>query len=453
MSLLSISSQPLAGLKVAVTSPPAAWFGGVDYKFAADMARDLREMGADLLEIDISRFYPRDAGCAAAILSDLREFQPDVALATPNAGYAMLVTDAEGRNLFRDILEIPTLLIWDHGVLQFSTLLLHPLPNSESESTGGCIERLRAALDHPLFIHYSPDSGHTALMKSLGVLVEQPVQPFLHIAFPCYTRGYTSAAEANPSRQGRIVFAGNLYLERARSLRYREDEALGRIEAGMLAEKIARPQASLWELVIEQMDQVGEAARRRFQLDPDHSFFWRFVNDQIEAVGTTEVRLNMLRGLRHEVDFYGNFVEPEARAILSEEYGLRFRDTLDCVTGLPELYRSSALLVDAVQPCYISGVSPKIPSCYAAGGLALFDYKTDFRDALGDIADQVMYRDIAQLNAMIDDLLLRPQRRKEVSAELQHRTLEQYTFAHLARRMLVQEPLWRAKPSTKSSTG
>jgi hypothetical protein len=449
MNPAPITSKPLSGLKIAVTSPPETWFGAVDYKFAADMASNLREMGANLLEIDISKFYPRDNPYTSAVLSDLRAFQPDVALGTPNAGYAMLVTDAEGRNLFRDILEIPTLLIWDHGVLQFSGLLLHPLPNSVSESTDGCIARLRNALDHSLFIHYSPDSGHTALMKNLGVLVEQPVQPFLHFAFPCYTR----PVETDPLLEGRIVFAGNLYLTRARGLQYRDDETLGRVEAGMLAAKAARPQASLWELLVEQIDQAGEAARRRFHLYPDHSFFWRFVNDQIEAVGTTQVRLNMLRGLRHEFDFYGNFVEPEARAILSEEYGMRFRDTLDCVTGLPALYRSSAMLVDAVQPCYISGVSPKIPSCYAAGGLALFDYKTDFRDAMGDVADQVMYRDIAQLNAMIDDFLRSPRRRKEVAGDLQHRMLEQHTFGHLARRMLVEEPLWRAAPSAKASTG
>jgi hypothetical protein len=79
----SVPPQPLRGLKVAVTVPPDAWFGSVDYKFALDMIRNLEEMGADLIRIDIARLTARDAGYVDAILSDLRAFQPDVALSTP----------------------------------------------------------------------------------------------------------------------------------------------------------------------------------------------------------------------------------------------------------------------------------------------------------------------------------------------------------------------------------
>lgn len=439
MNPAPILRKPLAGLKVAVTSPPETWFGAVDFKFAADMIRCLDEMGADLFVIDVSRVFARDEAYVDAVVSGLRRFQPDVALATPNAGYALLVTDLEGRNLFRDVLEIPTLLIWDHGVLQFSREVLAPLPNGVAESTDGCIERLRKALDHPLFIHYSPDRGHTAVMHDLGVLVDQPVHSFLHIAFPAYTRTF----EAQPAHERKIVFAGNVYLDRANGLKYRDNEALGRIERGMLAAKAVRPGASLWEVLMQHIQLADPVVRRELGLYPDASFFWRFVRDEIEAVGTTAVRLNMLTSLCHPFDFYGNFVEPGARATLWTQYGIRFREMLDCVSGLPALYRSSELLVDAVQPCYISGVSPKIPSCYAAGGLALFDYKSDFRDTMGDIADQVMYRDPAHLNAMIDDLLANPARRNELARELQDRVLQQFTFAHLARRILVEEPLWR----------
>src|SRR5579863_4195671 len=129
----SLLSQPLAGLRVAVTVPPAEWFGSVDYKFALDMIRNLDEMGANLFQINITRLVAKDAGYIADLLADLRQFDPDVALATPNAGYALLITDTEGRHLFRDILGIPTLLIWDHGVLQFCTEILSPLPNGQAE--------------------------------------------------------------------------------------------------------------------------------------------------------------------------------------------------------------------------------------------------------------------------------------------------------------------------------
>jgi hypothetical protein len=404
------------------------------------MIGNLKEMGANLFQIDIARTAVKDSAYIASILADLRDFRPDVALATPNAGYALLLTDPEGRHLFRDILGIPTILIWDHGVLQFSREILSSLPNGLDDSADGCIDRMRNALDHPLFIHYSPDRGHTTLMRELGVLVNQPVHPFLHVAFPAYTR----PVEPNPAYERRIVFAGNLYLDRASHLEHRGHETLARIESGMVAAKLEGPLRSVWEVLMEQIAQCDEPTRRALHLYPDASFFWRFVRDEMEAVGTTQVRLNLLTSLRHEFDFYGNFIEPGARPALFEDYGIHFRDMLDCVTGLPALYRSSEFLVDAVQPCYISGVSPKIPSCYAAGGMALFDYKSDFREIMGDIADQVMYRDNAHLNAMIDDFRTAPARRGEIARELQQRVLKEFTFAHLMRRILVEEPMWRA---------
>jgi spore maturation protein CgeB len=69
---------------------------------------------------------------------------------------------------------------------------------------------------------------------------------------------------------------------------------------------------------------------------------------------------------------------------------------------------------------------------------------------MGDIADQVMYRDHAHLNAMIDDFLACPAKRNEVARELRHRVLEQFTFARLMRRMLIEEPWWRMARSASA---
>ena len=238
-------SQPLAGLRVAVTVPPVGWFGSIDHKFAVDMIQSLDEMGANLFLIDIARLVAKDSRYVAGLLADLRRFEPDVALATPNAGYALLITDTKGRHLLRDILEVPTLLIWDHGVLQFCTEILSPLPNGREESSDGCI---MSACEMRWIIRCSYTTrltgGHTAIIKELGVLVKQPVKPFLHIAFPAYTR----PVDPDPAYQHRIVFAGNLYLDRASHLNHREQKVLARIETNMLAAKKARPGSSLWEL-------------------------------------------------------------------------------------------------------------------------------------------------------------------------------------------------------------
>jgi hypothetical protein len=434
--------RPLHGLKIAITIPPPSWFGSVDFKFAHDMAADLRAMGADLIEVDTGRLVARDPLYVPEILADLRRFKPDVALATPNAGYGVLCADAEGRNLFRDHLEIPTLMIWDHGALQFSRLLLTPLPETPSGSSEGSIARMRDALDHPLFIHYSPDRGHTAVMRELGILVRQPVHQFVQPAFPVYTRPVT---ELSASAAPKIAFAGNVYLESAQRMKFRENPVLAAIESGMLAAKTARPQASLWELLMEEIGRLEDSVRRELRLFPDASFFWRFTTDEIIFAGTTHVRLNMLTSIRRRVDFFGNFVEPDSSAVLRERYGLRMGPVLDfgSGSGLPWLYRNAEIVVDAVHPCYISGTSPKINSCFAAGGLMLFDWREEYRQALGDIAERVMYRDADHLNARIDEYLGDPRRRREVAREMQDRILGGFTFAHLTRRMLVSEPAWR----------
>ena len=448
-SLNAVHSNRLSGLKIAVTSPPSAWFGEVDHKFAADMARELREMGAELLEIDIARLSARDPEYVAQIIADLRQFQPDVALATPNAGYAILCTDLKGATSCATFWRSPRCSL-DHGALQFSGLLLGPLPENFEESQDGCIGRMRKELDHPLFIHYSPDRGHTAVMRDLGILVDQPVHPFVHIAFPAYTRAIEGNSGAASSTTASVVFAGNIYLDRAERLKFRENEALAGIEAGMLAGKAERPGASMWSLLMEEIARLDEPARRALRLLPDASFFWRFMCDEIVAVGTTEVRLKMLTSLRREVEFHGNFVEPDACVTLSRRYGLRFGKMLDCVTELPALYRDSGIVVDAVHPGYISGTSPKITSCFAAGGLVLFDYRLEFRAAMGDIADSVMYRDTAHLNDLIEDYLGNPGKRREIARALQDRVLGGFTFAHLVSRMLVEEPAWRATRAARA---
>jgi len=167
-------SNTLKGVKVAVTRPPAVWFGGLDRVHAHDLAADLRRMGATLFEVDVERLVLKDNDYTSLLLDGLREFRPDIALALPNGGYGVICTDSEGRNIFRDILQIPTILLWDHGPFQFCSLLLGQLPETPAESTDDAIARFRAALDHPLYIHYSPDKGHAALARALGAIVCQP---------------------------------------------------------------------------------------------------------------------------------------------------------------------------------------------------------------------------------------------------------------------------------------
>jgi Glycosyl transferases group 1 len=407
------------------------------------MAGELRALGATLLELNVQDFAGRDDVHIRRALDTVRSFRPDLAIALPNAGYAFLCVTADGKNVFRDVLELPTILIWDHGALQFSQLILAPLPKRADHASGGCIERLRRALSHPLFVHYSPDKGHIEAMDALGILDAARVRSFVHFAFPVYTReGHDRAATG--SLTPRLAFAGNVYLEGSRKLPYRDNAILAGIESRMLEAKRANITASFWHLVLAELERYDRRTLKKLALQPDSTFFWSFVHDEIEIVGNTEARLGMLGALQHECEFFGNFVEPQMASVLRRQYGLRLHEPVDCLSGLPSLYRNSELIIDVINAGYISGTSPKVTSCLAAGGLILFDRKQDFKDEFGEIADLVMYRSHDHLHSLIEEYLGHPQLRREASGLLRERVMREFTFTAFSRRVLADEPAWCA---------
>jgi hypothetical protein len=435
--------MPLRGLRLAVTIPPRAWFGGVDYFFALDMAAELRRMGAATLPVDLTGICSGDSEYTRDTIEAIRSFQPDIAVGLPNAGYITACKTSSGENIFRDILQIPSILIWDHGVLQFAPQVLGTLPSDASASKDGCLKSLRSALDHPLFVHYSPDRGHIAAMDSLGILDGRRVCSFLQPAWPAYVH-YGQESAPRPSHASRMAFAGNVYMDGARQVPFRSNPLLQEIESHMLRAKEASFTASLWDLLCAELDCLDPIDRASAHLRPDESFYWTFATGEIETVGTTHARLHALTALKTPVDFYGNFCEPQMASSLESQYGFRFRGCVNCVSDLPSLYRNSELMIDVVHPGYISGTSPKITACFAAGGTIVFDYKEDFRSALGDLADAVMYRTLDQMNGLVETYLSQPARKHAISRELQQRILSEFTFTALWERILSVEPIWRS---------
>ena len=201
--------------------------------------------------------------------------------------------------------------------------------------------------------------------------------------------------------------------------------------------------APFWDLLSAEIGKYDETTRKQLGLHPDSAFFWSFIHDEIEIVGNTEARLTVLKALRRDCDFFGNFTEPHMAPVLRNEYGIRMCETLDCLSELPTLYRTSELMIDVINAGYISGTSPKVTSCFACGGMMLFDYKDDFRQAMGDIADMVMYTSIDHLHALIELYLGHPHKRREVSLHLQQRVLREFTFGAFAKRVLITERAWR----------
>jgi hypothetical protein len=188
---------------------------------------------------------------------------------------------------------------------------------------------------------------------------------------------------------------------------------------------------------------LDKSARQDLRLDPDSTFFWNFMHEEIEMVGNTDVRLSVLTGLKREYEFYGNFMEPKAVDTLRSQYRIQFRKCLDYFTELPLLFMNSDVMVDVINLGYNTGISPKVMGCFACGGLVLFDYKADFLQSMGEIANQVMYRTVDHLNALVDEYLTDQRKHRDVSRYLQHRVATEFSFAVLARQLLVDAPVWK----------
>ena len=54
-----------------------------------------------------------------------------------------------------------------------------------------------------------------------------------------------------------------------------------------------------------------------------------------------------------------------------------------------------------------------------------------------------MYRNVDHLNMMVEEYLGDPRKRRDVSRYLQHRVCTEFSFGMLARRILVEEPIWK----------
>ena len=83
-------ARRLRGLRLLVTIPPEEWFGGVDRRFAVDMADELRRLGATLFEFDLGMFLTAEEPQQHEWIASAQFFRADVAIALPNAGYGIV---------------------------------------------------------------------------------------------------------------------------------------------------------------------------------------------------------------------------------------------------------------------------------------------------------------------------------------------------------------------------
>src|SRR4051794_12693379 len=119
--------------RIAITVPPDGWFHGVHQVLFTHYRTALLDLGISVFDVPVETFLIPDAGRIPTLVSRLRAFRPQMAFGLPYGSYALLCRlpaerDGTRRNVFTDVLEIPTVCPWDHAPLEFADQLLAPHP-------------------------------------------------------------------------------------------------------------------------------------------------------------------------------------------------------------------------------------------------------------------------------------------------------------------------------------
>ena len=183
--------------------PPDGWFYGIARTLFDIYRQGLVDLGLTVFDVPVDAFLPPDAVRIAALLSDLKAFRPEIALGLSYGSYALICRlparrDGSRPNLFTDVLDIPTICLWDHAPVELADQLLCPHPPDPAASNSGAMSTLRDILTHPRLIHWSRDSGQTKIMRGLGLLRENRLIEEMPPSLP----GFSPAARLNGSRNG-----------------------------------------------------------------------------------------------------------------------------------------------------------------------------------------------------------------------------------------------------------
>ena len=413
--------------RVAITKPPQDWFYKIPARQFEIYRRAFIELGLSVFEVDVDAFLPPDAGRIASLLADLCAFKPDLAVGLPYGTYALICRMPPQRggsrpNLFSDVLEIPTICIWDHAPVQEADQLMTPLPQHPSKSTSGALDILRHALSHPLLVHWSRDSGQTRIMQDLGFVRAGQVVQTGSPALPGFSPMPVDADE------GRVAFIGNLYQD---PISFDEPD-LEELKETAIRRTLEKSTA-LWDEIAAGIATMPAATRKTLALEHDQTFFWRFAYQLIEYAGQTKKRLHFLEAAGTPVDVFGNF-RPDA-----PDAPKNLRATSKRFAFGPELaaaFARYAVVVDVVSSGFVDGYSFKSIIGFASGGFVLVDRKRDFIDAFGELGAAVSYANREELAAKVDRFLTNPRERQELGDAMRAEIEAKQTFARVFGRVL-----------------
>ena len=393
--------------RIAVTVPPAAWFHGISHALFEIYRGELAALGLEIFDVPVEPFLLQDEPRIEQIVADLKAFQPQLAFGLHRGAYSLLCRLPPGHdgwraNLFTEILDIPTICLWDHAPLELADQLLAPHPASPEASVAGARETLIRSLTHPRLIHWSPDTGQTQIMKELGFLHPDHV---IEESLPTLPGFHPQATTRN---QPGVAFVGHFYQDP----RDYPDPALKSLAENAIRTWLPAPSHPLWYVLLDHIGALDPDLRQRLALHADQSYFWGFAHRLVLHEAQTALRLKVLGSAAVPVTCYGD---------LNTELAGVPRNVIPVNGHIPygpELAATlarHAIVIDVFNPGSVHGYSHKPMITFASGGFMLVNRKRDFIAAFGEAGKAVSYDpDSGDLAIKIDRFLTRPAYLREV---------------------------------------
>ncbi len=413
--------------KIAVTIPSPGCFGGRDYFGALTLIDSLESLGCQVLPIETNRFRQTPSIDELDTLSEtIKKHDPVGVLSLPNAGYGLgcnVKVRGQIKNFFTEILDIPLALLWDDPLGQFSNEILSPLPNTSANSTANALKRIKDRVSHPNILHFSWDTGHISSVTELGTVDRTRIR---YHCLPA-TTAYVNQGERPVSKFERnLIFAGNVYSHALSQCDFGGERLLKDLAAKIADRKLQDMAIPNWHIFSEEILKLEEAERLALKLDPNESFFWMTYQWITWMALNSQVRLGVLGKLANPLDFFGCFNDPRSSHHIDKYTNINFLGTVDYRTELPRVFASSRITVDVANAITQNSLPSKFYECFASGGFMLVDRKKDIIKEFGELAEQISYRTVDELNEKVEYFLSNESERLELALELQNRILKQY---------------------------
>jgi Glycosyl transferases group 1 len=414
--------------RIAVTIPPSDWFHGIPRAMSVIYRGALAELGFEIFDVPVDAFLVPDATRIAGLLADLRAFQPKLAFGLPKGSYALICRlparrDGWRPNLFTDVLDIPTICLWDHAPLELADQLLAHAEDPAG-SAAGAHETLRQALTHPRLMHWSPDTGQTKIMEELGFLLPDHV---IQESLPSLPGFLPQEASLNDGGTPKVGFIGHFY---------QEPPAYPHVGLRTLAEEVIQEWLTesgrpLWYVLADYLAGMDPDLRKWFALHEDQTYFWHFAHRLIVHQAQTALRLSVLGSAGVPVACYGNLKTdvPGVPRNLTP-----FPGNIPFGPELAAALTRHAITIDVFNPGSVHGYSHKPMMAFAAGGFMLVNRRRDFIRAFGEAGEAVSYGQ--DLGAKIDRFLTNPKYLREVREAIRETISTRFQLRDVLARVL-----------------